>query len=397
MRKVILALAALAVVVAPPSLAGQQPVSVLGRLLDAGTGAPIEGAVVDLGGQGGGVVTDAEGLFRLDDVLPGGHALRVRHLAYGTHTEDIEVPLDRDLAVELRLSAQALELEPIDVEVLRPARAATTRSNVITREQIAALQGRARDIADLVRTFIPGAAVSVARGGYVCLEFRGGRSSRTTGCNFPLIVQDGLPVTSPARFLRDLPVEDIERIEFVPASEGGVRYGLDATYGVLVIETRRSVVADLAPKVAPPSRYPAYEWAGETGTHPTRRSLFGASLGGLAGTALGLAAVGCFPGGASSGAACVEGAGGLAGVGASLLPLAGSVLGARALGATADSRGRLLPSLVVTALPALLGYAVYTEGVRSGFDGELWIGGTLVVVGTPLAATLADYLFRGRR
>lgn len=395
MKKAALALCAL-LAFAGTDLAAQQPVTVLGRLLDAGTAAPIAGATVELLGTTNSAVTDEEGGFRLAGVIPSVYDLQVRHLAYGTQTRELDVPPDLDMAVELRLSPRALELEAIDVEVLRPVRTASTRSNVITREQIVAIAERARNIGDVVRAYMPGAAVSESRGGYLCLEFRGGRQTKTTGCNFPLVIMDGLPVSGPARFLRDLQVDDLERIEFVPPSQAGARYGLDTTYGVLVIETRRAAVVEAAP--APEeARYLAYRWEEESVDHPSFRSWGGATLGTVAGTLAGLAAIGCMPGSAGSGGGCIGDAGVGAGLGASVLPLVGSVLGARLLGSTEGSRGRLLPSLVMTAVPSLLGYAVYRDGVRSDFDGELWLGAGLTLVGTPLVSTLADHLFRRSR
>ena len=371
----------------------QQRVAVVGRLLDADGSSAIGGAVVELVDLARGTVTDDAGMFRISGVVPGSYELRVRHIAYGVHSETVDVPAGTDLAVELRLSQRALELEQIDVAVFRPIQGARARSNLITRPQIEAVQGRARHIGDVVRTYIPGAAVSEQRGGYLCLEFRGARQSRTTGCNFPMVVMDGLPVSSPARFLRDLQLEDLERIEFVPASEGGARYGMEATYGVLVIETRRSGIAQPAQAVQAPN-YPNYVWAAEAGRHPTGRSWVGATVGALVGTGVGLAVMGCFPGSTGAGAGCIERAGAASGLSAMAFPLLGSSLGARFFGATEASEGRILPNLAMTALPALLGYAVYVEGVRSGFDGELWLGGALVVLGTPLVSTLADHLFR---
>ncbi|GMV05769.1 MAG: hypothetical protein AMXMBFR53_20460 [Gemmatimonadota bacterium] len=395
MTKSVLALSAL-LAVAGTALSAQQPVTLLGRLLDAGTAAPVAGATVELVGTTNAAVTDEEGEFRLGGVLPGVYDLQVRHLAYGTQTREVDVAPEADMAVELRLSPRALELEAIDVEVLRPVRTSSTRSNVITREQIAALADRARHVGDVVRAHIPGAAVSESRGGYLCVEFRGAAQSKTTGCNFPLVVLDGLPVTGPARFLRDLPVDDLERIEFVPASMAGARYGLDTTYGVLVIETRRAALTP-DPRAPEAPRYLAYRWEEEAAGHPTLRSWGGAALGAAAGTLAGLAAIGCLPGSDGSGGACVADAGVGAGLGASVLPLVGSVLGARILGATEGSRGRLLPSLAMTAVPSLLGYAVYRDGVTSDFDGEVWLGAGLALVATPLVSTLADHLFRRRR
>ena len=372
------------------------PVAVIGHLYDLDDGLPIEGAVVALADMSASGVTDALGAFRLPGVPPGTHVLQVRHIAYGTHEHGVEVAEGADLSLELRLSRRALELEPLDVEIARRPRTQSTRSNVVTRQQIASVEGRARHIGDVVRTFIPGATVTEMRGGFLCLEFRGASGSRTTGCNFPLVILDGLPVTDAYHFLRDLQVQDLERIEFIPASQGAARYGIGGTYGALVIETRRSGIVEATPRAAPRS-YLAYDWAQERGGHPTRRSLVGGTLGSVVGTGVALLAIGCFPGASDATGPCIYDTGTAAGVGAVALPLVGAVLGARRMGGTPGSRGRLLPSIGMTALPATLGFALYRQGVASDFAGERLIGGVLVLLGTPLVSTLADRLFRARR
>jgi len=379
-------------------VSAQQTVAVAGRLLDAESGRPIEGATVDLLELGAGAVTDSLGSFRIQGVPPGEYVLRVRHLAYGVHVHAVDVPEDEDLSIELKLSPQALALEPLEVEVSGRPRAENTSTNVITRVQIEKMIGRARNIGDVVTRYIPGARATEAIGGFLCLEFRGASGSRTTGCNYPLVVMDGLPVSEPARFLRDLQLQDLEKIEFVPASEGTVRYGREATYGVLVIETRHAAMAqDERPPEAP--RYAGYAWSPEETAmrHGTLRTFSGAMVGGLGGTALGLAALGCFPGSSVVVSACVREAGAGEGLGALLLPVLGSVAGSRLLGATKESHGRLLLNAGLSLLPALLGYASYSDGVKQDFAGERAVGVGLVVLGVPLVATLSDYLFRSRR
>lgn len=381
---------------APGAAAQRAPVAVTGHLYDLDDGTPVDGAVVRLSGAAVVSVTDSLGAFRLAGIQAGSYVLQVRHIAYGTHEHQVDVPESADLALELRLSRQALELDPLDVEVTRRPRTASTPSNVVTREQIASVQDRARHIGDVVRAFIPGANVSEMRGGFLCIEFRGASGSRTTGCNFPLVVMDGLPVVDAYHFLRDLRVQDLERIEFVPASQGAARYGMGATYGALVIQTRRSgIVQQPAPTAS--SGFPAWDWSSEPGGHPTGRSIAGALAGSVIGTAAGLLAVGCFPGSSEPTGPCVHEAGSAAGLGALALPLVGSVIGARRLGRTQVSSGRLLPALGMAVVPAALGYALYRQGTGSDFAGERRIGSVLVVIGTPLVSALADHLFRAHR
>lgn len=387
-------LTGLAVMLLAGGGSAQEPGVVTGRLQDAGSGQPIEDAEVELLGLGVRSVTDSLGAFRMEGVAPGVHTLQVRHIQYGVHLHDVDVP-ETGVALELRLSPRALELEPLEVEVTGRPRTESTPSNVITRRQIESMGGRAHSIGDVVRRFIPAATVTESRG-FPCIEFRGASTSRTTGCNYPMIVLDGLPVTEPAHFLRDLNVQDLERIEFVPASEASARYGMGAGYGVLVIETRRSDLA-WAPPSEEPSHYPGYEWSREPGGHPTWQAITGATVGSLAGTALGLAAIGCFPGSKGAGASCIVDAGAGTGLAALVLPLAGSVVGARWLGSTPGSQGRWIPNIAISLIPATLGYVAFRQGVTSDFRGERLLGGVLVVLGTPLMATLADHLFRSRR
>ncbi|MCA9736105.1 MAG: TonB-dependent receptor [Gemmatimonadota bacterium] len=376
-------------------LQGQSSPRVLGRLIDARTEHPIEGAAVSLPDLGLRTVTDADGRFRFVAVPPGTHAVRVEHIAYGTHVDAMNVGAGTEHAFQMALTQRALQLEPIDVSVLRREGSASTRSNVITRDMIESVAGRSRHIGDLVRSYIPSASVSEARGGFLCLEFRGASSSRTTGCNYPLIVLDGLPVTGAPRFLRDLSVQDLERVEYVPASQGAVRYGFGATHGVLVIDTRRSGIVP-AEVQETDGRFPNYAWSAEPSGHPTARAFLGATAGALAGSLAGLAAVGCLPGTTDAGVGCLEDAGAGAGLAALTLPLVASTVGARWMGRTDRSRGKWLPSLVMTALPAALGYSVYVDGERSGFRSERLLGVALVSIATPLVSTLADHLFRSR-
>jgi hypothetical protein len=378
---------------AAAGLHAQGRVRISGHLADATSGAPIAGAAIDILEPGLQAVTDSTGRFDFAAVPAGAWLLRVRHLAYGERTDSLRVRGDRDVILELRLSERALELEPIEVEAVARPRAAGSRAYLVTRAQIEQVLPRARHVGDVVRTYIPGASVIEARGGLICIEFRGARGGRTSGCNFPMVVVDGIPIPSPAQFFRDTPVEDLERIEFVPASEGAARFGLGASYGALLIETRRSGVSGRRTPVQPP-RFAAWDWSVEAERHPWRRT-FISSLGGTAaGTALALAALRCFPGTAAAGGRCVADHRKAESLAALALPLAGAVAGARIFGVTETSTGRLVPLAVGTAVPLTLGLAMYVEGVHSDFRGSRRIGGALVLVGTPLVATLIDGIFR---
>lgn len=89
--------------------------SVSGRLLDAGTGAPVDAAVVGLEGAERGTLTDSRGRFRISEVPAGVRGLAVEHVAYGEQTVTVEIQSQRTARVEVRLSPSPIALEPIAV------------------------------------------------------------------------------------------------------------------------------------------------------------------------------------------------------------------------------------------------------------------------------------------
>ncbi|MBX6363514.1 MAG: carboxypeptidase regulatory-like domain-containing protein [Gemmatimonadetes bacterium] len=229
----------LVALLAPGRLVGQGA-RLAGTLVDADTRAPIAGATVTLSGAAREIATDADGRFRFERVAPGRHVLRVQHLAYGTHADSITLAPDAETVVIVVASPRAIEQEPVRVTALA-RRAGGRRTNVITREAIEKATPTARHLADVIRSYIPSAQLREFSGGGFCLEFRGAHASRfQPSCNAPLVVVDGLPVSQPTLYLRDTPPDEIERIEFIPASEAAARYGVGSQNGVLEIRTRHA-------------------------------------------------------------------------------------------------------------------------------------------------------------
>ncbi len=383
----------LAFLLGPAALAGQRA-TLAGRVLDAEARTPVEAATVTLLPTGRETVTDADGYFRFARVGAGRVALRVQHLAYGIHRDSLEVAAGTETTIVLLVSRRAIELQPVRV-IATSAGGSARRSNVITRDRIEALTPGARHLGDIIVASIPGSRLREYSTGDFCLEFRGGRGARfQAGCNTPLIVVDELPVSHPSDFLRDTPPAEIERIEYIPASEAGARYGVGSQYGVLVIQTRRAPrPASAAPAGA--TRYPGYAWPTGERAHPWVRAWTAATVGNAAGMAASLAAMGCLSGGID--VACVAAHQGPGAYASLALPALGAAAGARLFGVTRGSAGRPLFAFLATAAPLVLGYAMYADGSRHGFSGSRRAGAILVLIGAPAAATAADALFRRRR
>lgn len=97
------------------------PVAVLvGRVVEAGTRAPVQNASARLEGTRWDGVSNEHGRFVFEDVPAGEYLLVVEHLAYGTVREVIE--LDDAAAtydLEIVMSSEAIELDPISITVMR--------------------------------------------------------------------------------------------------------------------------------------------------------------------------------------------------------------------------------------------------------------------------------------
>lgn len=392
------------------------PGEILGHVLDAGTEVGVAGAEVAIRVPGEEEplerqLADPSGEFRFQDVPAGVYRIEVSHLAYGEQADSIEVEAGQRHEVELLVSQEAIELETLSVAgaAERPEpRTDAAGFNHISREQIESMDQGGNTLADAMQRFFPGASVRTGPRGETCVEFRGGRRAGGGGCNNPMVILDGNPLTGAGHLFRTLPLRELEEVEFIPANRATARYGDDASYGALVINTLRFHTTDRAPDRGDgdrPDRPPeadrgvpgfsTYDWAEETGTHSWARTFFGS----MAGTALGMGAAAaaheCFSLSEGVRTDCDARSEGLAtGIG---LPIAGATAGAQIFGTTAQSRGRVLPTVLGAVIPVGVGLAFMHHGDQVDVGDARVVGGALVVVGTPALSAILDGVFRSRR
>ncbi len=151
-----LSLACLAFLALAPRLAAQQrggePPFLAGVVVDAGSGAPISGALVALAARNRGVLTDAEGRFTLRDLKPGSQALTVAQLGYDSLRTEVKVE-GGPATVVLRLRPNPVVLEGIQVvsDRLR-SRRNSIASSVWAFDRRALQTSGARDALDFVRS-----------------------------------------------------------------------------------------------------------------------------------------------------------------------------------------------------------------------------------------------------
>ena len=92
---------------------------VVGLVTDQVSGEPIPEVVVGVPVAGRVATTDADGRFSLPDLVPGRHELAFSHLGYRQRSETIEVEAGHATKVQVVLTVDAIELDPIKVAVDR--------------------------------------------------------------------------------------------------------------------------------------------------------------------------------------------------------------------------------------------------------------------------------------
>jgi hypothetical protein len=94
----------------------QQPVALTltGVVVDAGSGAPVSGALLTAGEQGPRALSDREGRFRLADLPAGTHTLTVQRFGYRTLVASVRAGADA-VPLELRMEPAPIALDTLTV------------------------------------------------------------------------------------------------------------------------------------------------------------------------------------------------------------------------------------------------------------------------------------------
>jgi TonB-linked SusC/RagA family outer membrane protein len=232
--------------------AAAQQGSLLVKVVDATTGAPVEQAQVFIVGTTTGGLTNAEGRFLFRVVPAGVRVVRVVRVGYAEQKKQLEIHSGQQAEVEYRLQQLALSIDPVVVT----ATGATRRielGNAVTTLSVAdrIAEVPIKNVADLIVGKAPGVQVLPANmtGGGSRVRIRG--TSSLSLSNDPIYVIDGIRMTSnrsdatigvggtgPSR-VNDISPEEIENVEIVKGPSAATLYGTDAANGVIVITTRK--------------------------------------------------------------------------------------------------------------------------------------------------------------
>lgn len=396
----------------PSPVGGQNATTISGRILDPETDKPVVDAEVRLLGTTKMAVSNERGSFRFEDVNPGTYRLEIRHIAYGVHTEEISVTEGTALSLQIGLTREAIEMEPLTVQVYTARdtriRASGVRISEVSREQLDGADLTGMNLGQVLEQHVPGVTVretTALVGLPMCVEYRGARFGQFDGsCRSPAVYLDGIPVNNPTYLYGSLDMGDIERMEMVPPAEAGVRFGTGALWGALVIETR-------VPGIRPdggeafrigPLTVAAFNWDQEPKPHNTWKVFAYALAGNAAGLAVGVPlARECiqvvsptFDRVSSKCSGWPTMGSAVAGV---AFPAIGSALGARYGGQTSLSRGDFMPTAIAAVMALIPGYALEVSSQRSGWETTSAVAKVVLTVGVPAAVTFADRLFRKLR
>jgi outer membrane cobalamin receptor len=215
----------------PSGLSAQVPGELRGRITDAESGRPINGARVEVVGRAQFVFSQADGSYALRGLEPGDVAIRVRAISYAPRDTTVVAANGRAAIADFALQLAASHLDPIVVRARRDS------ATAVVLNRIAIEQSGRRDVGELLQA-VPGVVVTHAGGPGAPSHV----SIRGSSANEVLVLVDGNPINSPITGDADLSrigIESIERITVLPGAQSA-RYGGRALAGVVAIETRRA-------------------------------------------------------------------------------------------------------------------------------------------------------------
>ena len=387
----------------PATLPAQEARALAGVVVDAASGRPVADVQVAIEGTSLRSVTDSDGRFRIAGVPAGNARLVVRHVAYGEHGRAIVVEDAGALEFRIAISQQAIELAPLEVEVLSDAelarRASGTSIDLIDRPTIDEFASRGESLVQILGREVPGIRIN---GG--CVEYR--LQSRTRGIGVPdpdspesrdpvsrncrglAVYLDGVRTSTS---LHTFALEQFERIEVLSPIEAGVRFGMMGGYGVILLESRQGRLAD-APET-PVVKVTGFAWS-ETRPYPWARVLGTSAAFGAMSLGAGYAILrDCVDSDVNLSAQCPPSVATIGGV------VTGAVSGllTRWAGRTQGSEGRMIPSVAAGAASSATGFLLYLKGENQGSDLSRVAGMIVMTVGTPVLLTLTNRVFRQLR
>jgi TonB-linked SusC/RagA family outer membrane protein len=209
-----------------------------GRVLDAGNRQPLRSAQVHVVGTDRGTLSDEQGLFRLTGVPAGEHEVRATMIGYSEGRQTVTVASGATVAANFELRSSAIGLQEVVVTGVAGATERARVPFVVERVSIEDMPvPSTTGIGNMIQGKVAGVQVVTASGlpgDESTILLRGPTS--IMGSSDPLIIVDGIMLSSGTV---DLDALDIESVEVVKGAAASSLYGSRAAAGVIQITTQR--------------------------------------------------------------------------------------------------------------------------------------------------------------
>ena len=233
---------------------------VSGRVLEEGTGVPIEFAVVVLSPQELYTTTDRNGAFEFKNVDPGRSVITVQYVGKETVEQEVTIAAGRNNEFRFELKETTFRLEEVTV-VATQSKAGNSTASTISRQAMDHMQ--ASSLTDLM-SFLPGAALanpslSSAQQFNIRTAFDGFGAGSSYGTDMnslgTAIIVDGAPVSANANMQvlspsisggvgatqqgvdsRSISTDNIESVEVI-RGVASAEYG-DLTSGAVIVHSK---------------------------------------------------------------------------------------------------------------------------------------------------------------
>lgn len=237
-----------------PVIYGQTS-TITGTVIDSRSGDVIPGANIYISDLGRGAAADINGEFNLQNIPYGNYNIRVSFIGYADLNQMVNVNAPQ-ITVEFELKEDFIGLEEIIVtgqgSGIKRDRLSTTVDVVSAKklDQLPAVQ-----LDQLLQANLPNSQIRLSSGqpGTASL-IRGRGVTSALSSTTPVIYVDGVRVDNTSSFainegtggaqssaIADIPIENIERIEFVKGGAATTQFGSDAANGVIQIFTKKGV------------------------------------------------------------------------------------------------------------------------------------------------------------
>ncbi|NND78124.1 MAG: TonB-dependent receptor [Flavobacteriales bacterium] len=270
--------------------------SVSGKVTDKSTGDPIPGVTVVVDGTTTGVFTNNDGVYTIK--ASQGQTIVFSYIGYETMKVTVGDASSYDVILKSGIALDEIVISGQGAGISK--RRLSTTVDVINSEEIERLP--ANQIDQLLQSNAPSAQIRLSSGQpgtAAIIRTRGPISASSSST--PVIIVDGIRVDNlnsnpelgvatggaDVSALADIPVESIEKIEYIKGGAATTLYGADAANGVIQIITKKGKAGKVTPfietrmgSITAEDKWLAYDRTGEAMFEPGFLSEFKAGLSG---------------------------------------------------------------------------------------------------------------------